>query len=69
MIVLLAQAYFGGEEEESIPSGLVPGLRGLFVHHVGQAGRPLWSAHCECWSLVRVGQESGLAMALGDLLA
>jgi hypothetical protein len=69
VIVLLAQANFGAEEEDPMRSGLVPGLRGLFVQHTGQSGRPPWSAYCDRWSLVRVSQESALATALGELLA
>jgi WD40 repeat protein len=68
VIVLLAQAHFGADTEEPLPSGLVPGLRGLFVHHAGRGGRPPWSAHCERWSAVSAGEESGLVAVLGDLL-
>jgi WD40 repeat protein len=69
VIVLLAQANFGALEEVPMPSGLVPGLRGLFVHHVGQAGRPAWSTHCERWLTVSAGNESRLIDELGTLLA
>jgi WD40 repeat protein len=69
VIVLLAQACFGADEEASVPLGLVPGLRGLFVHHSGQGGHPAWAAHCERWSAVSVGTESGLVTVLGELLA
>jgi hypothetical protein len=68
VIVVLAHAHFGAEADAPTPSGLVPGLRGLFVHHAGQSGRPAWSAHCERWSVICVGKEPGLVTALGDLL-
>jgi WD40 repeat protein len=69
VIVLLAQAYFGAEEDELMPPGVMPGLRGLFVHHVGQGGPPAWSMHCERWVAVGVGEGSGLGVVLGELLA
>jgi WD40 repeat protein len=69
VIVLLAHPYFGAEEEQKMPSGLVLGLRGLFVRQVGQSLRPAWSAHCERWSAVSVGVEAGLLPVLGELLA
>jgi WD40 repeat protein len=69
VIVLLAHANFGADEEAPMPPGLVPGLRGLFVHHVGHGGRPAWSTHCERWSAVSAGAESGLVAALGELMA
>jgi WD40 repeat protein len=69
VIVVLAQSHFGAEAEERMPSGLVPGLRGLFVHHVGHGARPAWSAQCERWSAVRVGKEPELMTVLGELLA
>jgi WD40 repeat protein len=68
VIVLLAQAHFGAEEEASMPSESVQGLRGLFVHHPGQKGSPAWSAHCERWLAVSVGTESDLVAVLGELL-
>jgi WD40 repeat protein len=69
VIVLLAHAHFGAEEEAPMPSGLVQGLRGLFVHHAGQGGRPAWAAQCERWSAVSAGTESALLTVLGELLA
>jgi WD40 repeat protein len=68
VIVLLAHTNFGADEEAPMPAGLVPGLRGLFVHHVGHGGRPAWSPHCERWSAVNAGKESGLVTVLGELM-
>jgi ATP-dependent Clp protease ATP-binding subunit ClpC len=69
VIVLLAQAHFGAEADELMPSALIPGLRGLFVHHAGQTVRPTWATRCERWSSVGVAKESMLLSILGDLLA
>jgi ATP-dependent Clp protease ATP-binding subunit ClpC len=69
VIVLLAQAHFGAESDDPMPTAKVPGLRGLFVHHAGQTARPPWSALCERWSAVEVRKESSLVTVLGDLLA
>jgi hypothetical protein len=69
VIVLLAQAYFGADEEEAMPTGLVPGLRGLFVKHTGQGGRPAWAGRCERWAVESVGKESGVVTVLRELLA
>jgi WD40 repeat protein len=69
VIVLLAHANFGADEEATISSGLVPGLRGLFVHHVGQGGRPAWAPQCERWLAGNAGNESGLITDLGELMA
>jgi WD40 repeat protein len=69
VIVLLAHANFGADEEAPMPAGLVPGLRGLFVNHVGHGGRPAWSPHCERWSAVNAGTESGLVTVLAELMA
>jgi hypothetical protein len=69
VIVVLSHAHFGADEEEPMPLGMVPGLRGLFVKHAGQGGRPAWSAHCERWSALCVGKESVLVTVLGELMA
>ena len=45
----------------------MPGLRGLFVHHVGQGERPAWSAHCERWSAVSVGKGVGVGDGAGGV--
>jgi hypothetical protein len=70
VVVLLVQSYFGAEEEPaSLLAGVVSGLRGLFVHHAGQHGRPAWAGRCERWMAVGVGEESRLGAVLGELLA
>jgi hypothetical protein len=70
VVLLLVQSYFGAEEEPGlVTSGVVSGLRGLFVHHVGQGARPAWAGRCERWMAVGVGEESRLGALLGKLLA
>jgi ATP-dependent Clp protease ATP-binding subunit ClpC len=69
VILLLAQSNFGAEDDVRAPTGLVPGLRALFVHHASQSARPPWSSHCERWLSVCAGEESRLATLLGELLA
>jgi hypothetical protein len=69
VILLIAQAYFGAEEQNHLPTGVVPGLRALFVNHAGQSSRPPWSAHCERFRVVVAGKEPSAVPALGELLA
>jgi ATP-dependent Clp protease ATP-binding subunit ClpC len=64
VIVLLAHAWFGGEEEMAA----VTGLRGLFVQYPGHATRPPLASVCERWESVTSGEIESLAEKLARVV-
>ena len=64
VIVLLAQPWFGADEQ--VPT--VPGLRGLFVQYPGRPVRPALAGHCERWASVPSKPNEQLAEVLARLL-
>jgi ATP-dependent Clp protease ATP-binding subunit ClpC len=64
VIVLLAHAWFGAEEE--VPA--VAGLRGLFVQYPSHTTRPPLASLCERWESVPAGETADLAERLARVV-
>lgn len=64
VIVVLAHAYFGAEEEVPV----VAGLRGLFVQYPSLQVRPALASVCERWESVAAGETADLAERLARVV-